>query len=47
VGLKVILAFMDSVSIDLIDKERVLANSVSEFTDGTILNLNRRRRYTA
>ena len=44
-GLKIILAFMDAVTIDLIDRERVLASNVSEFTDGTILNLKRRRRY--
>ncbi len=44
-GLKIILAFMDSVTIDLIDKEKVLSTSVTDFTDGTILNLKRTRRY--
>jgi len=44
-GLKIMLAFMDSISIDLIDKEKVLADSVTEFTDGTILNMKRKRRY--
>lgn len=46
-GFKIILAFMDTVTIDLIDKEKVISNSISEFTDGTILNLKRKRRYTA
>ncbi len=44
-GLKIILAFMDSVTIDFIDKQKILSNSVSEHTDGTILNLKRKRRY--
>ena len=44
-GFKIILAFMDTVTIDLIDKEKVISNSISEFTDGTILNLKRKRRY--
>jgi anti-sigma regulatory factor (Ser/Thr protein kinase) len=44
-GLKIILSFMDTVSIDLIDKKSVLAESVTEFTDGTILNMRRIRRY--
>ncbi len=44
-GLKIILAFMDSVTIDLIDKKKILSDSVSEHTDGTILNLKRKRRY--
>ncbi len=44
-GLKIMLAFMDSISIDLIDKEKVLADSVTEYTDGTILNMKRKRRY--
>lgn len=44
-GLKIILNFMDSVTIDLIDKEKVLSTSVSEHTDGTIFNMRRRRRY--
>jgi hypothetical protein len=36
---------MDSITIDLIDQKKVVANSVSETTDGTILNIKRRRRY--
>jgi anti-sigma regulatory factor (Ser/Thr protein kinase) len=44
-GLKIMLAFMDSITIDLIDQKKVVANSVSETTDGTILNIKRRRRY--
>jgi anti-sigma regulatory factor (Ser/Thr protein kinase) len=44
-GLKIILAYMDSVTIDLIEKKRGIANSISNFTDGTILNLIRKRRY--
>lgn len=44
-GLKIILSFMDSVTIDLIDKKKILSNSVSENTDGTILNMTRQRRY--
>ncbi len=43
-GLRIILAFMDSVTIDLIDKEKVLSDSISETTDGTILNMKRGRR---
>ncbi len=45
-GLKIILNFMDYVTIDLIDKEKVLSDSVSEHTDGTIFNMKRTRRYT-
>jgi anti-sigma regulatory factor (Ser/Thr protein kinase) len=45
-GLKVILNFMDSITIDLIDKEKVLSRSVTENTDGTIFNMKRRRRYS-
>ena len=44
-GLKIILAFMDTITIDLIDKKKIISDSVSEFTDGTILNLRRKRRY--
>jgi len=44
-GLKIMLTFMDNVSIDLIDKKSVLATNVTEFTDGTILNMRRTRRY--
>ncbi len=45
-GLKIILHFMDAVTIDLIDKEKVLSSSVSEHTDGTILNMKRKKRYS-
>jgi hypothetical protein len=45
-GLKVILNFMDTITIDLIDKEKVLSRSVTENTDGTIFNMKRRRRYS-
>lgn len=45
-GLKIILHFMDAVTIDLIDKEKVLSSSISEHTDGTILNMKRKRRYS-
>ena len=45
-GLKVILNFMDSITIDLIDKEKVLSRSVTENTDGTIFNMKRKRRYS-
>lgn len=44
-GLKIILAFMDTLTIDLLDKKHVLSNSVSKFTDGTILTITRKRRY--
>ncbi len=44
-GLKIMLAFMDSITIDLIDRKKIVANSVSKFTDGTILNIRRQRRY--
>jgi anti-sigma regulatory factor (Ser/Thr protein kinase) len=43
-GLRIILAFMDSVTIDLIDKEKILSDSISETTDGTIFNMKRGRR---
>lgn len=45
-GLKVILNFMDNITIDLIDKEKILSQSVSEHTDGTIFNMKRKRRYS-
>ncbi len=45
-GLKIILNFMDKVTIDLIDRQKVLATSVSEHTDGTIFNMKRKRRYS-
>ena len=44
-GLKIMLSFMDAVTIDLIDKKSVVSDLVSEFTDGTILNMKRTRRY--
>jgi len=43
-GLKIIMKFMDSVTIDLIDKKEILSSSVTEHTDGTILNMKRKRR---
>ncbi len=44
-GLKIILNFMDAITIDLIDKEKVLSTSITEHTDGTIFNMKRKRRY--
>lgn len=44
-GLKIILTFMDSVSIEYIDKKKILSSSVSDYTDGTIFNIKRKRRY--
>ena len=44
-GLKIILNFMDAVTIDMIDKECVLSQSVSESSDGTIFNMKRKKRY--
>ena len=44
-GLKIILNFMDAVTIDMIDKETVLSRSVTEHTDGTIFNMKRKKRY--
>lgn len=44
-GLKIILKFMDSITIDFIDKKKVLSNSVTEDTDGTIFNIRRAKRY--
>jgi anti-sigma regulatory factor (Ser/Thr protein kinase) len=44
-GLKIMLSFMDAVTIDLIDKKSIVSDFVSEFTDGTILNMKRTRRY--
>ena len=44
-GLKIILNFMDAVTIDLIDREKVISRSVSEHTDGTIFTMRRERRY--
>jgi hypothetical protein len=44
-GLKIILNFMDAVTIDLIDREKIVSTSVSENTDGTILNMKRKKRY--
>ncbi len=44
-GLKIILTFMDSVAIEYIDKKTILSSSVSDYTDGTIFNIKRKRRY--
>ena len=44
-GLKIILTFMDSVTIEYIDKKTILSSSVSDYTDGTIFNIKRKRRY--
>ncbi|MFC1669124.1 ATP-binding protein [Spirochaetota bacterium] len=44
-GLKIILKFMDTVTIDLIDKKKFLTDSVSDSTDGTILNMRRARKH--
>ncbi|MGQ9847403.1 MAG: ATP-binding protein [Bacteroidales bacterium] len=44
-GLKIMCAFMDSINIDLIDREKVVSDSVSPLTDGTILTMRRKRRY--
>ena len=44
-GLKIMCAFMDSINIDLIDKEKIVSDSVSPVTDGTILTMRRKRRY--
>ena len=43
-GLKIILSFMDTVSVEYIDKKEIIASSVSESTDGTILSMKRKRR---
>ncbi len=44
-GLKIILQFMDSVEIDYMDKNYILASNMSDSTDGTILSMKRKRRY--
>ncbi|MGB4268021.1 MAG: ATP-binding protein [Spirochaetota bacterium] len=44
-GLKIMCAFMDSINIDLIDKEKIVSDTVSPVTDGTILTMRRKRRY--
>lgn len=44
-GLKIMCAFMDSITIDLIDKEKMISDTVSQVTDGTILSMHRKRRY--
>jgi len=44
-GLKIILSFMDSVSIEYIDKRTIIASNVTDSTDGTIFNIKRKRRY--
>ncbi len=45
-GLKIILSFMDSVSIEYIDKKTIIASNVTDTTDGTIFNIKRKRRYS-
>jgi len=45
-GLKIILSFMDSVSIEYIDKKSIIASNVTDSTDGTIFNIKRKRRYS-
>ncbi len=44
-GLKILLAFMDSITIDFIDRKKVISTDITSFTDGTILNMRRKRRY--
>ncbi len=44
-GLRIMLSFMDNITIDLIDKKKILTTCVSESTEGTILNMQRKRRY--
>jgi anti-sigma regulatory factor (Ser/Thr protein kinase) len=44
-GLKIILSFMDTLNIDLIDRESVISNSVAGTTDGSIITMHRKRRY--
>ncbi|MCX8122715.1 MAG: ATP-binding protein [Spirochaetes bacterium] len=44
-GLKIMCAFMDSITIDLIDKEKIVSDTVTPVTDGTILTMRRKRRY--
>lgn len=44
-GLKIILSFMDSVLIEYIDKKTVLSSNVTDTTDGTIINIKRKKRY--
>ncbi len=44
-GLKIMCAFMDSINIDLIDKEKIISDTISPVTDGTILTMRRKRRY--
>ena len=43
-GLKIILNFMDSVTIEYIDKKTIIAANLSETSDGTIFNMTRKRR---
>jgi anti-sigma regulatory factor (Ser/Thr protein kinase) len=44
-GLKIILSFMDTVTIEYIDKKKIISSNVSDSTDGTIFNMKRKRRY--
>jgi len=43
-GLKIISSFMDSVSIEYIDRNTIIATKISESTEGTIFNMKRKRR---
>ena len=44
-GLKIILSFMDNVTIEYIDKKKIISSNVSDTTDGTIFTMKRKRRY--
>lgn len=44
-GLKIMCAYMDSITIDIIDKEKIITNTASQLADGTILTMRRKRRY--
>ncbi len=44
-GLKIILSFMDSITIDMIDRKTIVSTDISGNTDGTIFNIKRKRRY--
>ncbi len=42
-GLKIILSFMDKITIDYIDKEAIVTKKISGATQGTILTMVRYR----
>jgi anti-sigma regulatory factor (Ser/Thr protein kinase) len=44
-GLKIMLSFMDELNIDLIDKDSILSTDVRDSTEGSIVNMQRKRRY--